>query len=216
MRAIAAASAESGKPPMPPDSIAARSRSRRNWGFPPDRWAMISRTWRGNGASVVASWVSRNASLACSESSFTRTTVGNSGAVNRDPASRRAMANNQGRSLSCPHRKANNSAEAPSMLWAFSISINVGPGIMTPRNRSMTSCSLGRRFFSASISTSGVGAMSSPKGIAISGSHGTRSGASVATVSRRRSVIVATASSRPKCMNSRSSSLHTAYGVDAV
>ncbi len=47
IRAIAAASAESGRSAMPPDSIAVRNRSRRNCGFPPERLATTSRTCIG-------------------------------------------------------------------------------------------------------------------------------------------------------------------------
>ena len=65
------------------------------------------------------------------------------------------------------------------MLCTLSISMNCGSGIRTSRNRPTVSCNFARRFVSASISTSGVGATSRPNAMAISGSHGRRSGARV-------------------------------------
>jgi hypothetical protein len=72
------------------------------------------------------------------------------------------------------------------------------------------------RFDSASSSTSGVGATWMSSAIAISGSHGAKSGARVATSELKRSMMAASGSSRPKFRSSRRSSRHSAYGVDAV
>jgi len=52
--------------------------------------------------------------------------------------------------------------------------------------------------------------------MAISGIHGRRAGARVATTSRTRAATVSSCSSRPIPTSSRSTSCQTAYGVDAV
>ena len=102
-------------------------------------------------------------------------------------------------------------------MWcAFSISTNTGSGIIALRNRLTVSCNFGRRFFSASISTSGVIGIVTSEAIAISGSHGSRSGIRAATAARMRSATMASESSRATCSNSRSTSRHTTYGVEAV
>ena len=102
-------------------------------------------------------------------------------------------------------------------MWcAFSISINCGFGMTAARNRAIVSCIFARRLVSASMATSGVAEISKPKGMAISGSQGARSGACSATSSRRRFAITVSGSSRPNARYSRSSSRQTAYGVDAV
>ena len=62
MRAIVAASAESGRPSMPFDSMAARSRSRRNCGLPPERVATTSSTCIGSGCCSAARRAMRSAS----------------------------------------------------------------------------------------------------------------------------------------------------------
>jgi hypothetical protein len=61
IRVIVAASADSGRSAVPPESIAERSKSRRNCGLPPDRFATTSRTCAGSGLCAVASCARRSA-----------------------------------------------------------------------------------------------------------------------------------------------------------
>ena len=200
---------------MPPESTTFCNKSRRNCGLPPERVATTSSTCPASGVCWVASCARRSASCGASGLSSMRTTVSASGATNPlEPW--RANAKSHGWVPISPSRYASSSAEASSMWCAFSISINCGPGITAARKRATDSCTFARRLPCASISTSGVAATSRPNGTAISGSHGARSGALFTTSSRRRSAMTISGSSRPNFMNSRSSSLHTAYGADAV
>ena len=165
IRAIAAASAESGRPPMPPDWIAERNRSRRNCGLPPDRCATTSRTCGGSGCCSVAQLARmRSASSGASGSSSIRDTVRYVGRRESGVATgggRRRKARAGRRSL--PARYDSSSAEASSMWCAFSISMNTGSGQHRPRgSRRRPRAASCAGSFSASISTSGVGAISTP------------------------------------------------------
>ena len=77
------------------------SRSRRNWGLPPDRRATTSSTCSGSGCWAVANFAKRSALSGARGSSSIRITVGTLGASNPESDGRRATPNSQGRA---PHR----------------------------------------------------------------------------------------------------------------
>ena len=104
----------------------------------------------------------RNASGIAIGFSSMRVTLGDSDALNPAGPGLRAMPNSQRCVGSVPTRYLSSSADASSMWWAFSISTNAGPGSVASRKRPTASCSLPRRFSSASMSTSGVESTRSP------------------------------------------------------
>ena len=121
IRAIAAASAESGRSAMPPESIAERNRSRRNCGFPPERVATTSSTCTGSGVCCGRQLRQPQRILRRERLQLEReSTVGRLRRVESGWTRwRRATAKSQGRAPISPVRYDSSSAEASSMWCAF-------------------------------------------------------------------------------------------------
>ena len=198
MRAMVAASAESGRPPTPPESMATRKRSRRNCGLPPDRLATTSSTCEGSGCCSAASLSSEGSSAVSGARSILHG-CGRVRARRRGVRGRRATHDD-------PRTHWPRSRDVREQLARRRVDM-----MRVFEQRSASDRAAGRQelddglvqlgprwFFSASMSTSGVDGTSTPKAMATSGSQGRSGGAEVGDVSRILAATVSSGSSRPK------------------
>ena len=220
IRAIAAASAESGSPPTPPDSMADRNRSRRNCGLPPDRCATTSSDMQRQRVLLGRELGDAQRVALRERLELDPRLIGcDVGAANPSAAGRRRRTISHGRRRQLAREVRKRARPTPRPCGARSRSrSSVVPGQHGRRGtRPPISCSFGapvvlgqhldlRRRRRLRRRTRWRSAAATARGRA------TRSD----DLAAQAPLVTSSDSSRPIPTSSRSSSRHTAYGVDAV